>query len=117
SPLQIARQGERGWREDGLSGCPGARQDLTRTWHGLRELPGANRVDPASCPAGPPTDPDVRVSRIRLFETQFCYATQMAWTIRGPSSGYLTRRRLNRSQVIFAFCDRRCSHLRHSRVT
>jgi hypothetical protein len=46
-----------------------------------------NRVDPASCPAGPPTDPDVQISRIRLFEAQFRYATQMAWTIRGRSSG------------------------------
>ena len=24
--------------------------------------------DPAGCPTGPPTDPDVRVSRLRLFE-------------------------------------------------
>lgn len=54
----------------------------------LERMPGlANRVDPASCPAGPPTDPDVRISRIRLFEAQLRYATQMAWTIRGRRSG------------------------------
>ncbi len=28
-----------------------------------------SRDSPASCPAGPPTDPDVRISRIRLFKT------------------------------------------------
>jgi predicted ATP-dependent endonuclease of OLD family len=46
-----------------------------------------NRVDPASYLAGPPTDPDVRISRIRLFEAQIRCATQMAWTIRGRGRG------------------------------
>ena len=32
------------------------------------------RVAPGSCPPGAPTDPDVRVSRIRLFEGWICYA-------------------------------------------
>jgi hypothetical protein len=45
------------------------------------------RVALGGFPPRAPTDPDVRISRIRLFETQFRYATQMAWTIRGRSSG------------------------------
>ena len=32
------------------------------------------RVAPGGCPPGAPTDPDVRVSRIRLFEGWICYA-------------------------------------------
>ena len=34
-----------------------------------------NRVDPAGYPAGPPTDPDVQISRIRLLETRLRCAT------------------------------------------
>jgi hypothetical protein len=34
-----------------------------------------NRVDPASCLAGPPTDPDVRISRIRLLVARLRCAT------------------------------------------
>ena len=38
--------------------------------------PGARRVDPGSCPPEPPTDPDVRNSRIRLLGEQICYGLQ-----------------------------------------
>ena len=34
------------------------------------------RVDPGSCPPEPPTDPDVRNSRIRLLGEQICYGLQ-----------------------------------------
>src|SRR4051794_1195473 len=46
-----------------------------------------NRVDPASCPTGPPTDPDMQISRIRLLVARLRYATQMAWTIHPPGLG------------------------------
>lgn len=46
-----------------------------------------NRVDPAGYPTGPPTDPDVRISRIRLLVTRLRYATPTPWTIRGRGSG------------------------------
>ena len=31
-----------------------------------------SRVDPGSCPRGSPTDPDVRNSRLQLFESSLC---------------------------------------------
>ena len=43
----------------------------------LTGMAGAGgRVAPGRCLPGAPTDPDVRDSRIRLFETRVCYAGQ-----------------------------------------
>jgi hypothetical protein len=36
------------------------------------------RVAPGRCLPGAPTDPDVQISRIRLFETRLRYATRTA---------------------------------------
>jgi hypothetical protein len=34
----------------------------------------SGRVAPGRCLPRAPTDPDVQISRIRLFETRFCYS-------------------------------------------
>jgi hypothetical protein len=39
----------------------------------LRPAPAPRRVGPGGCPPGPPTDPDVRDSRIRLVEAKVRY--------------------------------------------
>ena len=36
------------------------------------------RVAPGDCSPGAPTDPDVQISRIRLFETRLRYAKRTA---------------------------------------
>jgi len=46
---------------------------------------GHTRVDPGRCLPGPPTDPDVHDSRIRLFETWVRYASAEC-TMRGGGS-------------------------------
>ena len=48
----------------------GLRESL---WLGLM-LGGGGRVAPGDHPPRAPTDPDVQVSRIRLFETRLRYA-------------------------------------------
>ena len=63
-----------------------------------------------------PTDPDVRISRIRLFGPRLRYVTGEV-RMRGWGSGYRSSSRLIFSTDIHARCERRLSHFRHAPMT
>ena len=73
----------------------------------------AGRVAAGGFPPAAPTDPDVRVSRIRLFTSRS--RPGHAVRMRGDGSGYRCRICFIRSHVTVARCDRRLSHFRHTR--
>ena len=73
------------------------------------------RVAPGDCSPGAPTDPDVRISRIRLLETRFRYV--LLWTMRGGGSGSRSSSLRIHFHVFGAARERRDSHLCQTRPT
>jgi hypothetical protein len=69
------------------------------------------RVAPGDRSPGAPTDPDVRISRIRLFESRTRYAP------RGFGSGNCCRSARARCHVSRELFERRFSHLIHAFCT
>ena len=71
---------------------------------------------PGDCSPGPPADPDVRNSRIRLLASGVRWARQNSrCTIRGLARGYLPSSFLNRFQGMRPCWLRRSSQRRHRR--
>jgi len=75
------------------------------------------RVAPRDCSPGAPTDPDVRISRIRFLKPRFRYARSTEWTTRAGGNGCRRRSRFICTQLSMALRERRLSHLRHARAT
>ena len=73
-----------------------------------------SRVAPGDCSPGALTDPDVRISRIRLFGTQIRYAGERAC---GTGSGYRCKSRFILVHVIRARCERRLNDFRQAATT
>lgn len=62
-------------------------------------------------PARPPTDPDVRISRIRFVKQRVRYATYTEWTTRARGSGKTSSSWRIRVQFQRDFHERRFNHL------
>jgi len=75
------------------------------------------RVAPGGDPPGAPTDPDVRISRIRLVEARRRYGDRTLWTARAGGRGKRCNSARNRSQLTMALRLRRQSHLCQMRST
>ena len=80
-------------------------------------VPGRfGRVVSGDCSPETPTDPDMRVFRIRLFGSRLRYVTA-ARRMRGCGNGYRASNRSMSGHDIHARWERRLSHFRHTPTT
>ncbi len=80
---------------------------------GRLRLPASSRVAPGAHAPRAPTDPDVRISRIRLVRSRLRYAGQTPCAMRGRGSGYASNITPIDSRPRVAR-ERRANHLHHS---